>query len=68
MTNDRWAARSRPAMLLGPISVKSTARTALWFGRNQKKRRTSTDFFIRDDRSHLRPKPSPQKTRHEFTF
>jgi hypothetical protein len=61
MTNDRCATRSRPATLLGPISVKSTARTADWFGRNQKKRRMSTDFLIRDDRSQLRARDRSKK-------
>ena len=61
MTNDRCATRSRPATLLGPISVESTARIADWFGRNQKKRRMSTDFLIRDDRSQLRARDRSKK-------
>src|ERR1700733_15974030 len=38
---------------LGRISAERSALMALWFGRNQKKRRMATDFFIRGDRSQL---------------
>jgi hypothetical protein len=43
----------RPAPLLERISAMRSALTALWFGRNHKMRRISTDFFTRDDPPQL---------------